>query len=435
MKLKLFPFIIAAISATKYLCKLLPVLTAYSMLQFWSDSAQANTVSLGTPCINGLQVDINGGVDNDPTNLVWNWGDGQQAPGWFPQSHIYASAGQYTIKATAYYTGGATASSSLTLQAGPGILSGNYSWTIIAGQGGSVSYQASVASGVVPSGNSVTLEQAYAVGGPLTANPSPGYSFVDWSASPEIWFNYGSSNTPSVGAVVDGNSTITANFSQTSPSTFTPTDMATLNGTYENGITLVTGANLSGSFPYLASDGSVAGQNMITVVGLVNNSGQWVGGTPQVVYNGIPASGGSSGTASWSNLAVPSSSGTCQLWFQSYLTTSTSAAISSFEASPPTVSGYLSGIVATVIVGNPPSFTPTAMATLNGTQENSITLAPTANLSGSFPYFAADGGSPGQNMITVIGLVNNANQWVGGTPQIVYNGVPSQAGSTDAASW
>ena len=217
--------------------------------------------------------------------------------------------------------------------------------------------------------------------------------------------------------------------------TFTPTDMATLNGTQENSITLLTSANVSGSFPYLAADGGSAGQNMITVVGLVNNSGQWVGGTPQVVYNGVPSQGGSSGIATWSNLVVPSSSGTCQLWFQSYLTTSTSAAIGSFESSPPTVSGYLSGIVATVIVGNPPSFAPTAMATLNGTQENSITLAPSAYLSGSFPYLSADGGSPGQNVITVIGLVNNANQWVGGTPQIIYNGVPSQAGSTGTASW
>jgi hypothetical protein len=116
---------------------------------------------------------------------------------------------------------------------------------------------------------------------------------------------------------------------QPSPSTFTPTDMATLNGTYENSITLLTSANLSGSFPYLATESGSGGQNMITVMGLVNNSGQWVGGAPQVVYNGTPSSGGISGTASWSNLTVPSSSGTCQLWFQSYLTTSTSAAISS----------------------------------------------------------------------------------------------------------
>ena len=94
--------------------------------------------------------------------------------------------------------------------------------------------------------------------------------------------------------------------------------MATLNGTQENSITLLTGADLSGSFPYLAADDGSPGQNMITVMGLVNSAGQWVGGTPQVVYNAVPSQSGSSGTASWSNLIVPSSAGTYQLWFQSF---------------------------------------------------------------------------------------------------------------------
>ncbi|HTV42364.1 MAG TPA: carboxypeptidase regulatory-like domain-containing protein [Candidatus Sulfotelmatobacter sp.] len=413
--------------------KTITLIAAMTMACLWQLCAQ--NIFFFTPCINGLQVDINGGVYNSPTSLVWNWGDGQQAPGWFPQSHIYTLAGEYTITATAYYSGGATSSLSQTVQVGPGILSGNYSWTIIAGQGGSISYQASVASGVVSSGQSVNLQQASEVGGNLTANPNQGYSFSGWTASSDIWFNSGSASTPSVGAVVDGNSTITANFSETSPPTFTSTAMPTLNGTQENSITLVTSAYLSGSFPYLATPGSGAAQNMITVVGLVNNSGQWVGGTPQIVYNSTPSSGGSIGTASLSNLVVPSSSGTYQLYFQSFLTTSTSAAISSFEMSPPTTSGDLSGLVATVIVGNPPSFTPTAMATLNGIQENNITLAPEAYLSGSFPYSAADGGSAGQSMVTVVGLVNNSGQWVGGTPQVVYNGTPSSGGSSGTASW
>jgi hypothetical protein len=217
--------------------------------------------------------------------------------------------------------------------------------------------------------------------------------------------------------------------------TFTSTAMATLNGTPENSITLTPSADLSGSFPYLAADGGSAGQNMVTVIGLVNSANQWVGGTPQVVYNGVPLSSWSSGTASWANLVVPSSQGTYQLWFQTFLTTSTSGSINSFEASPPTASGDLAGIVATVVVGASPSFTSTAMATLNGTPENSITLTPSADLSGSFPYLAADGGSAGQNMVTVIGLVNSANQWVGGTPQVVYNDVPSSSGSSGTASW
>ncbi len=178
------------------------------------------------------------------------------------------------------------------------------------------------------------------------------------------------------------NFSATASGSST-PASFTPTDMPTLNGTKENSITLAPNANLTGSFPYLAVDGTNAGGNMITVVGLVNSANQWVGGAPQVVYNAVPSQSGSSGTAAWSNLAVPSSAGTYQLWFQTFLTSNTDSSISAFESSPPTVSGYLSGIVATVVVqgsNTPPSFTPTGMATLNGTQENSITLAPNANL-------------------------------------------------------
>ena len=290
MKLKSFPFIIAAISATKNLCKLLLVLTAFSSLIQCSNNAQANTVSLGTPCINGLQIDINGGVDNGPTNLVWDWGDGQQAPGWFPQSHTYALAGQYTIKATAYYSGGAIASSSLTVQVGPGILSGNYSWTITAGQGGSISYQASVASGTVQTGESVTLQQAYAVGGNLTAIPSQGYSFAGWSASSDIWFNYGSANTPSVGAVVDGNSTITANFTNpfapivfTSAASAATANSATLNGSvnpngfataaiFQWGTTTAYGSSIPLSAISVGSDTSTHNVYSPTLTGLNPNT-------------------------------------------------------------------------------------------------------------------------------------------------------------------
>lgn len=184
----------------------------YYRVKFVSPYAQFNPMFLFTPCVNGLQVDINGGVYLSPTNLVWNWGDGVQTPGWFPQSHSYSSAGQYTLQVTAYYSDGNIASSLQTVNVSTGALSGCYSWTITAGVGGSISYQASVGLGIVPPGGSVTLEQAFALGGPLTAYPSSGYLFSSWSASSGIWFNYGSTNTPSVGAVVDYSSTITADF-------------------------------------------------------------------------------------------------------------------------------------------------------------------------------------------------------------------------------
>jgi hypothetical protein len=246
------------------------------------------------------------------------------------------------------------------------------------------------------------------------------------------------SNPPTVSGYLSGVvATIVVQGNGTPPS-FTPTDTPTLNSMTENTITLTPSAELTGSFPYLAAVGSSPGQNMVTIVGFVNNAAQWVGGTPLVVYNAAPSQGGNNGTASWSNLTAPSTAGTYQLWFQTYLTTEAGPAINSFEYSPPTTAGYLSGIVATVEVGGtnaPQYFTSTAMATLNGTIENSITLAPSAGLTGSFPYIAGDGSSPGQNMVTIVGFENNAGQWVGGTPQVVYNAVPSQSGSAGTASW
>ena len=121
----------------------------------------------------------------------------------------------------------------------------------------------------------------------------------------------------------------------------------------------------------------------------------------------------------------------------SFSSASSTLGLYAFYAQPfaSTDVGYFDNFSVTASAGgNSPSFTPTDMATLNGTQENSITLLPSANLSGSFPYLAADGGSPGQNMITVVGLANDAGQWVGGTPQVVYNGVPPSGGSSGTAS-
>ena len=105
-------------------------------------------VSIFTPCVNGLQVDVNGVYygGKTSTNIVWNWGDGQQPTSiYFPENHFYASAGQYAISITVHYSDGTSASALQTVTVGPGILSGCYAWTIYAGQGGSVSYQGSVA--------------------------------------------------------------------------------------------------------------------------------------------------------------------------------------------------------------------------------------------------------------------------------------------------
>ena len=71
-----------------------------------------NTVTLYAATVSGLQATINGSVNNSPTNLVWNWGDGQQTTGFFPQSHTYSSAGTYTVQVTAHYSNGSSASAS-----------------------------------------------------------------------------------------------------------------------------------------------------------------------------------------------------------------------------------------------------------------------------------------------------------------------------------
>jgi PKD repeat protein len=75
-------------------------------------SPAQNVVTLYAATINGLQATINGSVNNSPTNLVWNWGDGQQTTGFFPQSHTYSSAGTYTVQVTAQYSNGSSASAS-----------------------------------------------------------------------------------------------------------------------------------------------------------------------------------------------------------------------------------------------------------------------------------------------------------------------------------
>ncbi len=202
--------------------------TYYSTLTFGGNGGSTNfqvvltilssgQFALSPACVNGLQVDINGGTyfprpGGQVTNILWNWGDGQQAPGYFPNSHIYSSAGNYTVQVTSQYSDGSSATLSQTNYVAPGILSNCVTCAISANQYGTVSYQASVGSGTVSAGTSITLQLDYADDVFLTANPSNNDLLLNWASSSGIWFNYGSSNTPSVGAVIDGNSTIIANF-------------------------------------------------------------------------------------------------------------------------------------------------------------------------------------------------------------------------------
>ncbi len=162
---------------------------------------------------------------------------------------------------------------------------------------------------------------------------------------------------------------------------------------------------------------------MITVIGLVNSANQWVGGAPQVVYNAVPSQSGSTGTATWSNLAVPSSAGTYQLWFQTFLTANTSLSISSFESSPPTVSGYLSGIVATVVVqgsGAPPlsqwqAIGPTAIPQSSGPTGAGKLQAFAVDLANPQVMYAGGGTGPGSSgpsgQAGIFKTIDGGNTW------------------------
>ena len=193
-------------------------------------SGQPKTVSLQTACVNGLQVDINGAASPGAsvTNISWNWGDGTTTTGFFPQSHTYASSGSYYVQVTANYNDGTSASSSQTVSVAPGALSNCVPLTITAGQYGSVNYQASVGSGVVPPGSYVTLQMDFADDLTLNANPDPAFSFSSWSASGAIT---GVNGTPintasqSILLVVGAASTINANFALSL--TLPPTPTAT----------------------------------------------------------------------------------------------------------------------------------------------------------------------------------------------------------------
>lgn len=71
-------------------------------------------LSLSPAVINGLQVTISGEVSNGDlvTEIDWNWSDGQQTTGGFPQSHRYRHEGLYNVQVIAYYQNGTSASAS-----------------------------------------------------------------------------------------------------------------------------------------------------------------------------------------------------------------------------------------------------------------------------------------------------------------------------------
>jgi len=180
-------------------------------------NAQGDQIFLFPACANGLQVDINGAAAPGAlvTSISWNWGDGSTTTGFFPQSHIYATANSFNVQVMSHYTDGSNVSTSQTVTVGPGILTNCVALTITAGQYGSVSYQASVGAGTVPPGSYTTLELDFADDLTLSANPDPAFSFSSWSPSGGITGINGSpvsTASPSILIVVDASSTINGNF-------------------------------------------------------------------------------------------------------------------------------------------------------------------------------------------------------------------------------
>ena len=224
---------------------------------------------------------------------------------------------------------------------------------------------------------------------------------------------------------------------RTHTAAFTMTGTPKLNGAVQSSIALPAGSNLSGGFAYRAENGAVSNANMIAVVGLVNGANLWDGGEPLVVYSGVPSQSGSTGKAAWTNLTVPAALGACSLRYKAYQSANTAQCISDFKTSPPVSnSAAMEGLVATVTVeASEPSFHKTGSPTLNGQVRDGIAMPGGGNLSGSFPYLAKNGQDTNVAMVTVVGLVNSANQWTGGIPQVVYSGVPSLAGDAGTAVW
>jgi hypothetical protein len=84
----------------------------------------APSLTLYTPEISALKVSINGvtlpGTGNSAvTKIGWEWGDGTSEEHWFPATHSYARAGEYTVKVTSYQNDGLVTMKPMTVVVQP----------------------------------------------------------------------------------------------------------------------------------------------------------------------------------------------------------------------------------------------------------------------------------------------------------------------------
>jgi hypothetical protein len=196
----------------------------------WQDQSQnqqqplfptpACAVNLLPAAVNGLNVYVNGTPSNSNgvavSTIGCTWGDGQATTGVFPLAHTYSSSGEYAIAVTANFEDSNYASTSQTVNVGPGIVKNCLEQGISAGRGGSVSYKASiggasVGTGTLSEGQSVILRLIPGAQVSLDETPNRGSSFSGWT-SPGAATRLASSQTTFVVAASAAPSQITAEF-------------------------------------------------------------------------------------------------------------------------------------------------------------------------------------------------------------------------------
>ncbi|MDG6905976.1 MAG: hypothetical protein JRN20_09350, partial [Nitrososphaerota archaeon] len=175
-----------------------------------------NAVNLSTPCIEGLQVDINGDTTSgqNVSKIVFNWGDGTIQSHLFPFEHTYKAPGTYSIIVTAYYKDGSTAFASTKVTVGSVVGMGCFSLVLSSSDGGTVHYvRDGNVSGSVASGKSQTLYIAAGDDLELTAIPSGvGFPFASWAMEGNTTFISGSTTDAYIVIAVGANSTSNASF-------------------------------------------------------------------------------------------------------------------------------------------------------------------------------------------------------------------------------
>lgn len=86
------------------------------------DQNNLHRLTLLSPEISGLKVNINGVVVAPVERIEWDWGDGQKSISWFAATHTYLHSGTYTVKVTVYDKKGRTTTKEVDVILSPSTL-------------------------------------------------------------------------------------------------------------------------------------------------------------------------------------------------------------------------------------------------------------------------------------------------------------------------